>query len=45
MLWKCDWKIFKKSVFEILTLENVKTSMWLDVATLLDVISRVLKQT
>ena len=45
MLWECDWEIFKKSVFEILTLANVKISMWLDVATLLDAISRVLKQT
>ena len=45
MLWECDWKIFKESVFENLILENVKTSMWLDVATLLDATSRVLKQT
>ena len=43
MLWECDWNFFKESVFEILTLENVTTSMWLNVATLLDFISRVLK--
>ena len=45
MLWECDWEIFKRSVFEILILKDVKISMWLDVATLLDAISRVLKQT
>ena len=43
MLWECDWENFKENVFEILTLENVKISMWLDVTTLLDVISRVFK--
>ena len=45
MLWECDWEIFKESVFEILILENVRISMWLDVTTLLDATSRVLKQT